>query len=178
MWDQLEASGVTDITGVWGHCRGLMVVIALRQRYAGHAKQALLTANSYRVGGSMFRYYVTVDDDIDPSNIKDVLWALCTRVDPAASVDIVRGAWTADLDPRLSPVRSVRGPHDESHVNRCLQAILMAGGIPSDQRVLAGGACNRYATLGGDPRRPLQPTARPVAIANYQLRGRKRGSSG
>jgi UbiD family decarboxylase len=111
MWDQLEASGVTDITGVWGHCHGLMVVVALRQRYAGHAKQALLTANSFRVGGSMFRHYVAVDDDIDPSNIKDVLWALCTRVDPAASVDIVRGAWTADLDPRLSPEQKASGDH-------------------------------------------------------------------
>jgi UbiD family decarboxylase len=111
MWDQLERSGVTDITGVWALCHGLMVVIALRQRYAGHAKQALLTANSIPAGGSMFRYYVAVDEDIDPSNLKDVLWAMCTRVDPAASVDVVRGAWTSDLDPRLTPQQKESGDH-------------------------------------------------------------------
>ncbi|MEQ1850171.1 MAG: hypothetical protein ABMA01_01130, partial [Chthoniobacteraceae bacterium] len=27
------------------------------------------------------RWVVVVDDDIDPSNINDVLWAMCTRVD-------------------------------------------------------------------------------------------------
>ncbi len=25
---------------------------------------------------------IVVDDDIDPTNIEDVLWALCTRSDP------------------------------------------------------------------------------------------------
>ena len=44
-WDHLERSGITDITGVWGHCHGLMLVVSLKQRYAGHAKQALITAN-------------------------------------------------------------------------------------------------------------------------------------
>jgi 4-hydroxy-3-polyprenylbenzoate decarboxylase len=57
----------------------------------------------------MKTYYVTVDDDIDPTNQEEVLWAMCTRVDPAAAVDIVRDAWTADLDPRVSPARRAAG---------------------------------------------------------------------
>ncbi len=105
VWDHLERSGVSDITGVWGYCQGLMLVIALRPRYAGHAKQALLTANGITAGGSMFRYYVAVDEDIDPSNMRDLLWALCTRVDPSSSVDIIHSAWTSDLDPRLTPTQ-------------------------------------------------------------------------
>ncbi len=106
--DHLERSGVTDVTGVWGFNNGLLTVIALRQRYAGHAKQALLTAAGFR-HGDMKCYYVAVDEDIDPTNLEEVLWAMCTRVDPATAVDIIHNAWTADLDPRLSPSKRAAG---------------------------------------------------------------------
>jgi 3-polyprenyl-4-hydroxybenzoate decarboxylase len=88
-----------------------MVVIALKQRYPGHAMQALLAAAGFRRSASMYRHYVTVDDDIDPSDLRDVLWALCTRVDPGTSVEIVRNAWTSDLDPRLTPAQKAAGDY-------------------------------------------------------------------
>jgi 3-polyprenyl-4-hydroxybenzoate decarboxylase len=50
VWEHLERSGVSDVTGVWGFFNGLITVIALRQRYAGHAKQALITAAGFRQG--------------------------------------------------------------------------------------------------------------------------------
>ena len=106
--DHLERSGVTDVTGVWGFNNGLLTVIALRQRYAGHAKQALLAAAGFR-HGDMKCYYVAVDDDIDPTNLDEVLWAMCTRVDPATDVDIIHNAWTGGLDPRLSPDKRAAG---------------------------------------------------------------------
>ena len=34
---------------------------------------------------------------------------MCTRVDPTTAVDVVRDAWTADLDPRVSPARREAG---------------------------------------------------------------------
>ena len=108
VWEHLERSGVSDVTGVWGFFNGLITVIALRQRYAGHAKQALITAAGFRQG-DMKTYYVTVDEDIDPTNLNEVLWAMCTRVDPATSIDILHDAWTADLDPRVSPARREAG---------------------------------------------------------------------
>jgi UbiD family decarboxylase len=103
LWEQLERSGVTDIVGIWGFGNTLMIVISLRQRYAGHAKQALLATAGFRGTGSMYSQIVTVDEDIDPSNLEEVMWAISTRADPATSVEIIRGAWTSDLDPRLSP---------------------------------------------------------------------------
>ncbi len=108
-WDHLERSGITDVTGVWGHCHGLMLVISLRQRYAGHAKQALITANGIAAAGSMFGYFVAVDDDIDPADLKDVLWAMCTRTNPATSLNLLHDAWTSDLDPRLTPEQKRSG---------------------------------------------------------------------
>jgi UbiD family decarboxylase len=116
IWDHLERSGITDVVGVWGHCRGLMIVIALKQRYAGHAKQALMAASGLKSSRSMSSYFVTVDDDIDSSNIRDVLWAVCTRGDPVQAVDIIRSGWTEDLDPRLSPQQKTCGDYTMGRV--------------------------------------------------------------
>jgi 4-hydroxy-3-polyprenylbenzoate decarboxylase len=79
-----------------------MTVIALKQRYAGHAKRAALVAaaNSY-----MGRIVVVVDDDVDPSNLADVMWAVTTRAEPSEDVDIIRNAWSSSLDPRIPPSR-------------------------------------------------------------------------
>jgi UbiD family decarboxylase len=109
MWDHLEGAGISDVVGVWGHCASLMTVIALRQRYAGHAKQALIAAAGLRTGASMYSTYVTVDDDIDPSNMREVIWAICTRVDPTRSLEVIPSAWTSDLDPRLTPAQRASG---------------------------------------------------------------------
>ena len=51
----------------------------------------------------MNRFIIIVDDDIDPSNIGDVLWALTTRCDPATAIDIISGCWGLRSDPLLPP---------------------------------------------------------------------------
>ena len=108
IWDHLEQSGVSDIEGIWCHCHTLMVVVSLKQRYAGHAMHALTAIAGMQTGASMYRYYVAVDDDIDPVDLKQVIWAMCTRVDPAESVQILK-SWTSDLDPRLAPEKREQG---------------------------------------------------------------------
>jgi len=108
IWDHLEQSGVTDVQGVWCHCHTLMVVVSLQQRHSGHAMHALTAIAGMQTGASMYRYYVAVDDDIDPVDLKQVIWAMCTRVDPAESIQILK-SWTSDLDPRLPPERRDRG---------------------------------------------------------------------
>ena len=35
-------------------------------------------------------FVVVVDEDIDPTNLFEVLWAMCTRCDPTEDIDIVR----------------------------------------------------------------------------------------
>ena len=98
IWSQLEMAGVTDVVGVWQHVSQLMTVVALKQRYAGHAKRAALiaAANSY-----MGRLVVVVDEDVDPSDLNDVMWAVTTRCEPSEQIDIVRDAWSSALDPRI-----------------------------------------------------------------------------
>ena len=118
IWSNLEAAGVTDITGAWQHVAQLMTVIALSQRYAGHAKRAALIAAAQSYMG---RIVVVVDEDVDPSNLADVMWAIATRCEPAEQLDIVRGAWSSALDPRLTAVNRARGEtsHSKMIIDAC-----------------------------------------------------------
>lgn len=119
MWSQLEDVGVTDVVGAWQHVAQLMTVVAIRQRYAGHAKRAALIAAAQSYMG---RIVVVVDDDVDPSNLADVMWAITTRSEPSESVDIVRDAWSSALDPRITPEARVKGEtsHSKMIIDACI----------------------------------------------------------
>jgi UbiD family decarboxylase len=89
---------------VWCHEAGgarMFNVVSIEQAYPGHAKQAAMLAASCQSGSYLGRFVVVVDADIDPANMFDVLWAMSTRCDPATDIDIVTGAWSGPLDPRL-----------------------------------------------------------------------------
>ncbi len=105
VWDALEKSALPGIRGVWAHANGLFIVISLKQAFAGHAKMALLNAVGARGSNSAYRYYVVVDEDIDPSNLNDVLWAMTTRCVPENQIDIVRGTVSTRVDPIISPAK-------------------------------------------------------------------------
>jgi len=113
LWDQLENAGIQDITGVYGHTTYLYVV-AIKQRYAGHAKQAGLAAVAAGASARNGRYVVVVDDDIDPTNMSEVLWAMMTRVDPATDIHIIDGCWSTPLDPRMPPEKKANRDHTNS----------------------------------------------------------------
>jgi UbiD family decarboxylase len=118
IWNNLEAAGVTDVVGAWQHVSQLMTVVALRQRYDGHAKRAGLVAAAHSY---MARLVVIVDDDIDPSNLADVMWAVTTRCEPSEGIDIVRHAWSSALDPRIAPSDKERGitSHSKAIIDAC-----------------------------------------------------------
>jgi 4-hydroxy-3-polyprenylbenzoate decarboxylase len=102
LWDQLEAAGIQSVAGVYNHSP-YFTVVAIQQKYAGHAKQAGLATLSCAAAARNGRYVVVVDEDIDPTNLKEVLWAMMTRVDPPTNIDIVDGCWSTPLDPRMPP---------------------------------------------------------------------------
>jgi len=113
IWANLDAAGVTDVVGAWQHVSQLMTVVALKQRYDGHAKRAALVAAAHSY---MARLVVVVDEDVDPSNLHDVMWAVTTRCEPSEQIDIVRNAWSSALDPRISPDDKARGVTSHSKV--------------------------------------------------------------
>ena len=45
LWEQLESAGIQDIVGVYNHT-SYLTVVSIKQKYAGHAKQAGMAALS------------------------------------------------------------------------------------------------------------------------------------
>lgn len=116
LWNELDKQ-VPGVKGVWnvedGTLRGIMVV-SIQQMYGGHAKQVgMLTAASGAVMRTN-RFVIVVDEDIDPSRMNEVLWALGTRVEPDKSIDIVSGCWGGIANPTLPPEQARLGDQTRS----------------------------------------------------------------
>jgi 4-hydroxy-3-polyprenylbenzoate decarboxylase len=109
----LEAAGVQDVTGVYQYTPYL-IAVAIRQRFAGHAKQAGHAALACSAAARNGRYVVVVDDDIDVTDLKEVLWAMQTRVDPATNIELTDSHWSTPLDPRMPADRRESGDHTNS----------------------------------------------------------------
>lgn len=103
IWDEVEKAGLPGVRGVWCHEAGggrLFNIISIKQAYPGHSKQAAMLASNCHAGNYLGRFVVVVDEDIDPTNTFDVIWAMASRCDPDEDLDIVRKAWSGALDPR------------------------------------------------------------------------------
>ena len=116
IWGHLENTGVPDIQGVWSAMKNgrAIIIISIKQRFPGHSTQAGLAAASYRTGGQQGRFVIIVDDDIDPSNLGDVLWSMGTRCDPSTSINILNGTWAPILDPLLSAEKRAKSDYTGS----------------------------------------------------------------
>jgi 4-hydroxy-3-polyprenylbenzoate decarboxylase len=102
IWDELDGAGIPGIHDICCHEAGgarFFVVISIRQKYSGHAKQVAAVAAQCHAAAYMGRYIVVVDDDIDAASLEDVIWAISTRSDPETDIDILRHCWTGPLDP-------------------------------------------------------------------------------
>lgn len=102
--DELVSMGVPGVTAAWAHEPGggrLFVVVSVNQRYAGHSRQVGHLAANIPAAAYMNRYVVVVDDDIDVSDLGQVVWAMSTRTDPAVDIDVVGRTWGSKLDPML-----------------------------------------------------------------------------
>jgi UbiD family decarboxylase len=96
IWNVLEYAGIPDVKGVWfglGLVWPVFLVISIKQGYSGHAKQAALAAASCRANTVGGLFVVVVDDDIDITNERDVLWAIASRAN-MDNVQIISGIQT------------------------------------------------------------------------------------
>ncbi|MDI7259050.1 MAG: UbiD family decarboxylase, partial [Thermodesulfobacteriota bacterium] len=105
LWDGLERSGCPEVRGVWVHGAGsgrTFNVISIKQRYYGHSRQAGMIASQVPPAGYVNRFTVVVDEDIDPSNLNEVIWAMGSRCDPGQDIEITRKCWGSRIDPLTS----------------------------------------------------------------------------
>jgi UbiD family decarboxylase len=101
--DDLERIGVPGVVGAYAHPAAAsgwgIVVVSLRQQYAGHVSQVLSLAAQCPAAAYYTKWIIAVDADVDPTDMNDVLWALSTRCHPAEDIDIIRKTWSTGLDP-------------------------------------------------------------------------------
>ena len=149
VWNQLEAAGIPGVQGVWAHEAGgsrFWLTISIKQMYGGHSKQAGLVAASCHAGAFNNRWTIVVDDDVDPSNINDVIWAMCTRVDAARTWRSSRVAGVRRSIPcatTTTPIGGIRAPSST-------RAFLGAGSrLSRRSRATAGNWKQRSARSSG-----------------------------
>lgn len=105
LWEHLRGidGGELDLLDV--RCIGamspLMVVVQVRQKYPGQARAALLAALSSPYLHPKFA--VAVDEDIDPADVGQVMWAIATRTHAARDVARVNATRVFTLD-NASPI--------------------------------------------------------------------------
>jgi UbiD family decarboxylase len=107
IWDDLDKLGIPGIQGVYAHPAAAggfgMTVISLEQRYAGHAAQTLALAAQVPGGAYYTKWIIAVDEDIDPTDMDQVIWAMSSRCHPIDDIDILRNTWSTWLDPTQNP---------------------------------------------------------------------------
>jgi UbiD family decarboxylase len=108
----IEEAGVPDVDSAWAHEIGnsrLLLAVAIKQRYPGHARQAGHVAAMCHIGAYAGRYVIVTEEDVDISNLGELTWAMLTRSDPGTSIDIITDALSTPMDPRIAPEDKAMG---------------------------------------------------------------------
>jgi phenylphosphate carboxylase beta subunit len=104
LWRDLEHMGVPGIRGVCcppetgGY---FTAIVSIKQLYLGHARQVATACVSVASGNYSTKLVVVVDDDIDPSNLSEVWWAIGMRYQPDRGTDILNRGRCSPIDPSL-----------------------------------------------------------------------------
>ena len=110
-----------NVTGVAmpksGTCR-MHVYIAMKDPAPGQAKNAAATALGEDLS---LKLAIVVDDDVDIASDRDVMWAVCTRMQADRDVDILKNCMGAILDP---------SNHDGLTAKMMIDATRPAGDFP------------------------------------------------
>ncbi|OGA45117.1 MAG: hypothetical protein A3G25_10020 [Betaproteobacteria bacterium RIFCSPLOWO2_12_FULL_63_13] len=123
VWTDLKKMGVPGIQGVWSVPEAAgwgVTVVSVKQMYAGHAAQVMALAAQCTAGAYYGKYVIVVDDDIDPTDVGQVLWAMATRSRPSQSIDILRETWSTYLDPSQNPPE-IRPWGSKALINACME---------------------------------------------------------
>jgi 4-hydroxy-3-polyprenylbenzoate decarboxylase len=120
----IEAAGVPDVQAVWCHeCGGsrMLIVVSIKQRYPGHATQAGQIACQCHTGAYGGKWVIVVDEDVNVTDLQEVIWAAVTRADPLTDLDFIRNAWASPADPLIPPEERAKGNMTNSRliINAC-----------------------------------------------------------
>lgn len=92
---------VRAVNAMYTH--GLVAVIATGRRYGGFARAVGLRAVTTPHGLGYCKIVIVVDEDVDPFDLPQVMWALATKVNPARDLIRLPGMSVLALDPSSEP---------------------------------------------------------------------------
>ncbi|MBI2087154.1 MAG: UbiD family decarboxylase [Deltaproteobacteria bacterium] len=72
------------------------VIVSIKKRFAGQAQSAIIAAFSAEM---YLKHVIVVDEDIDITNLQEVLWAVATRAQADRDIVVIPGARGSSLDP-------------------------------------------------------------------------------
>jgi len=70
-------------------CSYRLAVVSMRKEYPGHAKRVMLGVWSFLRQFMYTKFVIVVDEEVNPRDWRDVIWAVTTRIDPARDTVIV-----------------------------------------------------------------------------------------
>lgn len=104
LWGELEEMRIPGLKAVYcppEACGRFLAIISVKQMYPGHSMHVGTAAISTEMGHYGLKTVIVVDDDIDPTDISRVLWALAVRFQPYRSTEIIKRGRSTPLDPSL-----------------------------------------------------------------------------
>jgi 4-hydroxy-3-polyprenylbenzoate decarboxylase len=164
--DELVKVGVRDVRGVWSHevCGGrLLIVVSIKQRFCGHSRQAGFMAAQCPAAAYMNRFVIVVDDDVDPMNLEEVMWAVSTRCEPAEDIEIMRKSWGSKVDPMLADPAVPYNTRALIDACRPFEKISTFPRVAQSTPRQVRETVTKWKTLFADPRFPLPETVVPSA---------------
>ncbi|MGE5265429.1 MAG: UbiD family decarboxylase [Acidobacteriota bacterium] len=104
LWNDLMNMKIPGIKGVYGppaSAGRMLAIISVQQMYPGHSTQVGLAAFATVTGNYGLKTVIVVDDDIDPENMDQVIYALSFRYQPERGTQILSRGRSTPLDPSL-----------------------------------------------------------------------------
>lgn len=104
LWNDLQNMKIPGIKGVYGppaSAGRFLAIIQVEQMYPGHSTQVGLAAFATHTGNYGLKTVIVVDDDIDPENMDQVIYALSFRYQPSRGTQILERGRSTPLDPSL-----------------------------------------------------------------------------
>ncbi|MCX5537665.1 non-oxidative hydroxyarylic acid decarboxylases subunit C [Streptomyces sp. NBC_00006] len=92
---------VQAVNAMYTH--GLMVIISTKKRYGGFAKAVGMRAMTTPHGLGYVAQVIVVDEDVDPFNLPQVMWAMSAKVNPKEDVLIIPNLSVLELAPASEP---------------------------------------------------------------------------
>ena len=172
--DELVKIGLRDVRGVWSHesCGGrLLIVVSIRQRFCGHSRQAGYLTAQCPAAAYMNRFVIVVDDDVDPMNLEEVMWAVSTRCEPSEDIEILRKSWGSKVDPLLDDPSAPYNTRAVIDACRPFEKLATFPRVAQASPARVRETIAKWNELFADPRFPLPATVVPSGAVDEQTPG-------